>query len=66
MKNRLPTSFRFKPSVTEKLERLRDYHQKSLFGDLRVSNTVVVEEMIERTYENYVREGKIKEQEYDT
>lgn len=61
-----PTSFRFRPNVVEKLDKIREYHQgivDSAFhgGDTLISNREVLEGMIEQEYFKMVQDGLIKE-----
>jgi hypothetical protein len=62
-----PTSFKFRPDVMDKLEKIREYHQKiidsAIYGSdsTIISNRAVVQGMIEKEYFDMVQEGLIKE-----
>lgn len=62
-----PTSFRFRPDVVDKLEKLREYHQSMIDSafyssdSTYISNRAVLEGIIEQEYFKMVQEGLIKE-----
>jgi hypothetical protein len=62
-----PTSFRFRPDVVDKLEKIREYHQRIIDTSIHgsdstiISNRAVVQGIIEKEYFDMVQDGLIKE-----
>lgn len=63
-----PSSFRFRPDVVEKLDKIREYHQgiidSNVYGNesLLISNRAVLQGLIEKEFFEMVQEGLITEE----